>query len=213
VNGKLEQLRLCIALGAAAELQCDDRHSTISRRGRGRLRQTRQRTQPAARQGRADKFFTAPPNRRRTSWATFRLQTRLRKSGRRVVRGGVRCSPAVTGAPERVSPQGLPPLADRSTAPSDHSAQHPADCTQMRATRRIPGEAKGGRLPLGHRSRTTGAPPYPRIGSPFAPTRTTPRIVRGYVSHHELPSWQNIFSKTVVVFVCQYRQHRGYSTK
>jgi hypothetical protein len=43
VNGKLEQLRLCIALGAAAELQCDDRHSTISRRGRGRLRQTRQR--------------------------------------------------------------------------------------------------------------------------------------------------------------------------
>jgi hypothetical protein len=125
----------------------------------------------AARQGRADKFFTAPPNRRRTSWATFRLQTRLRKSGRRVVRGGVRCSPAANGAPERVSPQ---PLADRSTGPSDHSAQHPADCTQMRATRRIPGEAKGGRLPLGHRSRTTGsgAPPYPRIGSPTAPTRT-----------------------------------------
>ena len=127
----------------------------------------------------ADKFFTAPPSRRGTSSTTFGLQTRPRKSGRRVARGGVRRSPAADGAPERASPQGLPPLADRSTGPSGHSAQHQADCTQMRATRRIPGEAKGGELPLGHRSRTAGAPPYPRIGSSTAPTRTTPRIVRG----------------------------------
>ena len=36
----------------------------------------------------ADKFFTAPPSRRSTSWPTPRLQTRPRKSGRAEKRGG-----------------------------------------------------------------------------------------------------------------------------
>jgi hypothetical protein len=85
----------------------------------------------------ADKFFTVPPSRRSTSWATARLQTRPRKSGRpRPWRGETQAAVGLNGLARS-------PPADRSTRPSDHSAHHPADCTRMRATRRIPGEPKG----------------------------------------------------------------------
>lgn len=108
----------------------------------------------AARQGRRQILHRTPKQTQHLMAALSTADAPQKKrclSRRPRERGGVRRSPAADGAPERASPQGLPPLADRSTGPSDHSAQHPADCTRMRATGRIPGEPKG-------REATAGSP-------------------------------------------------------
>lgn len=218
------------ALGAAAELQSDDRHSTVwngSHGGAGRLRPTQRDKGDAARQGRRQILHRTPKPTQHLEGDPSTADAPQKKrclSRRPRERGGVRCSPAADGAPERASPQGLPPLADRSTGPSDHSAQHPADCTSMRATRRIPGEPKRREAAAGSPFADSRCPSIStdRQSQCSNETETSYREGLRITSRTAELAGTHIVSKTVVlcsfsmtavVFVCRHGQHEGYSTK